>query len=419
MLRSSDLFGMSLPPMTSSIVDCCSSLRNNHAEVLAAHQSSTSNPPGKSSVGRVEYLPIEWHESFALKSRWAPGDRESSSPVTLHDISLTTIPHMREFANDTMLDILFFMSPTHHDIMIDIVSKEMNFVVQKFRTLTGFKGKVSLLAHSLGSVISWDILSRQSPQKMEVEAKGTSFVDDLHLFSTAPNSDEAAANCPRLNFQVSNTFMIGSPVAVFLMLRNQHNPLQQDYCLPGCRRVFNVFHPYDPVAYRIEPLLSRDNATAEPKIITHWKGGFRVQYQTKLLWRKIIDETKRTQKTVAKAVEAGIEGIGLLDKTVDDLLEEDDDESSIFSDDSSFQVIQVGNLCGGKRLDYMLQEKEIENANEYLSALAAHSSYWGEKDLSLFMARQIFHSEQDENADNGPLFASAQDDLESFDTHQL
>ena len=59
-----------------------------------------------------------------------------------------------------------------------------------------------------------------------------------------------------------------------------------------------------------------------------------------------------------------------------------------------FQVIQVGNLCGGKRLDYMLQEKEIENANEYLSALAAHSSYWGEKDLSLFMARQIFHSEQ-------------------------
>jgi hypothetical protein len=37
----------------------------------------------------------------------------------------------------------------------------------------------------------------------------------------------------------------------------------------------------------------------------------------------------------------------------------------------------------------MLQEREIEHANEYVAALAAHSSYWAEKDLSLFIARQI------------------------------
>ena len=37
----------------------------------------------------------------------------------------------------------------------------------------------------------------------------------------------------------------------------------------------------------------------------------------------------------------------------------------------------------------MLQEREIEHANEYVAALAAHSSYWVEKDLSLFIARQI------------------------------
>jgi hypothetical protein len=40
----------------------------------------------------------------------------------------------------------------------------------------------------------------------------------------------------------------------------------------------------------------------------------------------------------------------------------------------------------------MLQEKEIESANEYVAALAAHSSYWVEKDLSLFVARQIYLS---------------------------
>jgi hypothetical protein len=288
------------------------------------------------------------------------------------------------------------MSPKYHDIMIGIVSNEMNTVVQKYRKLTGFEGKISLLAHSLGSVISWDILSRQSHEK-EVKDQTTTLPNDIRFFSSKPTLNKMQIGCPKLNFQVSNVFMIGSPVAVFLMLRNQHQPLSEDFSLPGCRRVFNIFHPHDPVAYRIEPLVCRANATAEPKIITHWKGGFRVQYQTKLLWRKIINETKRTQKTVVKAVEAGIEGIGLLDETVNDRMGEDGDESSIDSDDSGFQVIEVGNLCEGKRLDYMLQEKEIENANEYLSALAAHSSYWGERDLSLFMARQIFHTEHDES----------------------
>lgn len=40
----------------------------------------------------------------------------------------------------------------------------------------------------------------------------------------------------------------------------------------------------------------------------------------------------------------------------------------------------------------MLQEREIEHANEYVAAMAAHSSYWVEKDLSLFIARQIYLS---------------------------
>lgn len=158
------------------------------------------------------------------------------------------------------------------------------------------------------------------------------------------------------------------------------------------RKVFNIFHPNDPAAYRIEPLINRANIAVEPKIITHWKGGLRVKYQTKMLWRKFIDETKRTQMTVVQQIEAGIERIGLLDKTVDDLLEDEEYEdvmSSFSQEEFTGGNVETGKLCEGKRLDYMLQEKEIESANEYISALAAHSSYWNEKDLSLFIARQI------------------------------
>ena len=115
-----------------------------------------------------------------------------------------------------------------------------------------------------------------------------------------------------------------------------------------------------------------------------------MQYQTKFLWRKIINETKKTQKNVVKAVEAGIEGMGLLDESIGHLMREEEDASSSLSDESNYQFVHVGRLCKGKRLDYMLQEKELENANEYISAVAAHSSYWGEKDLIAFISKEIF-----------------------------
>ena len=64
------------------------------------------------------------------------------------DVSLRTIPQIRQFANDTLMDVLYFMLPEHHDIIIDIVVREMNTVVQKFRALTGYQGDVSLIGHS-------------------------------------------------------------------------------------------------------------------------------------------------------------------------------------------------------------------------------------------------------------------------------
>ena len=38
--------------------------------------------------------------------------------------------------------------------------------------------------------------------------------------------------------------------------------------------------------------------------------------------------------------------------------------------------IPVGQLNGGNRIDYVLQEKPIEKINEYLFALSSHLCYW-------------------------------------------
>ena len=420
MLRGVDLFGMALPQL-STIAACCDWLRKNHSSVHAAQfpdlqevnpdTSFTRDEIARSALGRVEYLPIEWHEPFAVQTRrHESSEGEEPRCTTLKDVSLKTIPALRQFANDTMLDILYFMSPAHHDAIIDIVTSEANLVVNKFLSHTGTdpnKLKISILGHSLGSIITWDILSHQrslhgsraiSPRSSDVEDRPEFISPRVDWIEGGPSTPEKKRLAhepayPQLNFEVSNFFMLGSPVAVFLMLRNQHRPLSDTFSLPGCKRVFNIFHPYDPVSYRIEPLLDPHNAEVEPKLIAHWKGGFRVQYQTKFMLRKFLDETRRTQKNMIEAVEKGIMDIGLIDASTEGLVEEDDDDedaSSISSNDSKYQAVQCGNLNQGRRIDYMLQEKEIENANEYVFALSAHSSYWTQKDLSLFIARQIF-----------------------------
>jgi hypothetical protein len=325
MLQAIDFFGLSTLP---TIVDCCGFLRKNHEEVLEARFNQlfqTLDGVPQPRKGRVEYLPVEWHESFTIQSqrRLLTSTASHTGNFSINDISLRTIPQLRQFANDTLMDVLYFMSPEHHDIIIDIVVSEMNYIVERFRSLTGFKGDVSLVGHSLGSIITWDILDNQrvpmassepsertTSHQEEPQVKEPSSDSNTETISASnkgedPDSvspqqeapqpyvsqereDPRQPYCvsqeqedafhettayPQLSFNVDNAFMLGSPIPVFLMIRNQRKPLSPDFTLVGCSRVFNIFHPYDPVAYRIEPLLDPRNAEIEPKIMTHCKYG--------------------------------------------------------------------------------------------------------------------------------------------------
>jgi DDHD domain len=390
MLQAFDFFGLKKVP---TIVDCCGYLRENHAEVLDVRFSQmfeATDGMSEARFGRVEYLPVEWHESFAIQStrrllaESASFPSENRRETTINDISLRTIPNLRQFANDTLMDVLYFMSPEHHDLIIDIVVFELNYVVQRFRMLTGFQGDISIAGHSLGSIITWDILDHQIKS---FDPSASSKPPQPEYTMDEGRRGDLITDYPQLDFEVDNAFMLGSPIPVFLMIRNQRNPLSVDHTLRGCPRVFNIFHPYDPVSYRIEPLLDPRNADIDPKIMTHWNGGFRFQYQTKRLWEKLVNQTIHAQESVFNSLESGIVALGLLDSAYEsDEDGEDDDDTK--SEASSFKVV-TGKLNGGRRIDYMLQEKEIDRANEYVAALAAHSCYWLEKDLSLFIARQI------------------------------
>ena len=126
-----------------------------------------------------------------------------------------------------------------------------------------------------------------------------------------------------------------------------------------------------------------------------------MHYETRRIWNKLILTTTNAQKDWVGAFEKNMTKIGLLGGTQSDggggggnrsneVSDDDASDSSYYCDKHQHPIgIRTGQLNGGKRIDYMLQESEIENANEYVAALAAHSSYWPEKDLALFIATQI------------------------------
>lgn len=60
------------------------------------------------------------------------------------------------------------------------------------------------------------------------------------------------------HYQVENLFNIGSPLAVFLALRGiRPQDDVEDHVLPKsvCKRMFNIYHPADPVVRKAHSLL--------------------------------------------------------------------------------------------------------------------------------------------------------------------
>uniref|UniRef100_A0A3P8ZE29 DDHD domain-containing protein n=1 Tax=Esox lucius TaxID=8010 RepID=A0A3P8ZE29_ESOLU len=62
----------------------------------------------------------------------------------------------------------------------------------------------------------------------------------------------------RLDFEVADFFLFGSPLGLVLALRKTVVPsLDVSALRPACQQVYNLFHPADPSASRLEPLLEK------------------------------------------------------------------------------------------------------------------------------------------------------------------
>ncbi|XP_023165120.2 uncharacterized protein LOC111595558 [Drosophila hydei] len=406
-------------------------------------QSHYKNSTDMGLVGRVEVLPIEWHGHLHSE--------ELGIDEKLKSITLESIPRLRNFTNDTLLDVLFYTSPKYCQKIMNTVADALNEVYLKYRMRhPEFNGGVSLAGHSLGSLILFDLLCHQEPLK-ESEEENMENPDQLPQKKgpesknvQLPNNDEMmpkqvsyamgigpagtgqpVINYTQLIFHPKKFFALGSPIGMFVTIRGI-DKLGLDFRLPTCAGFYNIFHPFDPVAYRIEALVNPDMKGIRPVLIPHHKGRKRMHLELKETMTRVGADIKQrfmdTFKTTLDSVNF-LATVTRVKKEAEETLEKEvtastsqlfnkqaeetddmstattstnarnrtDSESTTASDPEFIELdFPLGKLNDSKRVDYVLQEAPLEFINEYIFALSSHVCYWGSEDTILFVMKEIY-----------------------------
>ncbi|XP_036163553.1 SEC23-interacting protein isoform X4 [Myotis myotis] len=134
-----------------SIIECVDDFRVVSLKLLQTHFKKALDDR---KISRVEFLPVHWHSSL--------GGDATGVDRNIKKITLPSIGRFRHFTNETLLDILFYNSPTYCQKIVEKVGMEINRLHALFMSRNpDFKGGISVAGHSLGSLILFDILSNQ------------------------------------------------------------------------------------------------------------------------------------------------------------------------------------------------------------------------------------------------------------------
>lgn len=306
----------------------------------------------------------------------------SKNQFNLKDITAESIPAVRNLISDVMLDIPYYLSH-HKKKMVEAVVKEANRVYRLWcRNNAGFEkyGRVHLIAHSLGSVMALDILSKQ-PTKLpkQLDLKSKQARDDIFEFDT------------------KSLFFCGSPAGFFLLLnrspllprRGRDKPdgdgedlspgLAGEINTYGCLAVdnlYNVMHYNDPIAYRLNACVDVDYAASiqpasVPSAANTWMQSIGSIFRT-----KAIPSIKPTPDELA-ARPSIVKLPSTLEMETHDFTREEIAETRMYL------------LNDNGQIDYTLHSGGGPLEIQYLNMLSAHSSYWTLQDFVRFLVVEI------------------------------
>ncbi|CAL8068820.1 unnamed protein product [Calicophoron daubneyi] len=285
--------------------------------------------------------------------------------------------------------------------------------------LANLLARVGLSEDQVNKVVkSWlieghNFVDKSREPRHEKPKNTSSFWSENHHATMSAGFGMPVVLYPQLGFHITALFMLGSPLSLFLTARGL-GTLSSDYRLPDCSMCFNIFHPLDPVAYRLETLV---DPSFQPRavLMPHHKGRKRLHLQLKDnlarvgsdLKAKIYQSVQSTWRTLQEfAMAHRLKGPGS-EKSGNSHGDEAEDESALNRvllrldtqpgerDDEASNVSDAEmnfncQLNQGRRIDYVLQEAPLECFSDYLFALGSHAAYWESEDTALFLISEVY-----------------------------
>ncbi|CAB1353964.1 unnamed protein product, partial [Coregonus sp. 'balchen'] len=355
------------------VVQCVNDFRGASLSLLSSHFKQSQDG---AHMGRVEYLPVNWHQVLH-------GDATG--------------------VDDTVLDLFFYNSPTYCQTIIDTVASEINRLHHIFlQRHPQFTGAVSLTGHSLGQVAS----AAQKQESMTGTSHPVPGVPGVYSqvqeqptpLSDAPSTSpvdfknfdigigQVSIVYPQLAFKPQAFFALGSPIGMFLTVRGLKR-IDPKYSLPTCKSFYNIYHPYDPVAFRIEPMVVSPGVDLPPMLIPHHKGRKRMHLELKDSLTRVSSDLLLSISTL-RGVWQTLTTLPV--NTLPPVARVGTTAALPPQESEEMKNISFGMLNGGRRFDYVLQEKPLESFNEYLFAIQSHLCYWDSEDTVLLLLREIY-----------------------------
>ncbi|XP_072839347.2 membrane-associated phosphatidylinositol transfer protein 2 isoform X6 [Pogona vitticeps] len=245
--------------------------------------------------------------------------------------------------------------------------------------------------------------SDSSTYELDTLSQHQAFLSSLHssALRNCPGSRRSSSfaaldggNIKKFEFEIADFFLFGSPLGLVLALRKTVVPTLDIFQLrPACQQVYNLFHPADPSASRLEPLLEKKFHILPPFNVPRYQR-FPLGDGNSALLADVVQSHGGVfvESTSPSAPISAPQVRGFRRAS----------EASIASQVSgmadSYTASNIANIAakwwGTKRIDYALYCPDALTAFPTVALPHLfHASYWESTDVVSFLLRQVMRHE--------------------------
>lgn len=207
--------------------------------------------------------------------------------------------------------------------------------------------------------------------------------EHIRRTSTGSNYD---GPCLKLDFEVSEIFMLGAPLGLVLAYRRLTSGDDSPPQSPMCNQVYNLFHSSDPAAVRLEPLIHESFKHIPPVKISRYNkfplGDGEPIHVVETVQSNLSLFTNRRYSS-----SPFLQRQGSITSNISQM-------SGLGESTVSFITGVTSRWWGNKRVDYVLYCPEVLHSFP-VSALPHlfHASFWESSDVTSFILRQVLRND--------------------------